>query len=404
MTSLSRHSTGSRFIGRVTATLHGHHRSASAEYVYRSVMVGIGTESAGGTDEAGLAFARSSVHGSAIRTGLRSIGGGHLNERPATLLKLVREHHGKLAPSLVEYGAVETPFSFPSRGHVRYFQILEHDCPKTFGYRTRDAVLPVAADTRNLASQPSHASFLPSTTVRSALAPRELSLGPPYLSFDRRKVRKLECLTVRQGQRLSNPPVYSDCWIIVRWRFMLNCAGKADMPAKHVGHNRCCLDFAVHRASATVFHPTYFWQPDHAPALADLPNGYICPLIAEAIVQPFFTRRGEALAAREEIIKCPVQVSQGLDQATRWRCLNPIHFRAKNGNFAALADEVQAPARVGSILPPEGSPLLQREIIDEPRHPRELAHKLCLLGRRVEPEFEGAVHELSIADAKGTVQ
>lgn len=391
MTGLSRHPIGSRFTGGVTAPLHGHSRRASPEYVDCSVVVGIGAESACHTDEVGLALATSFVHGSAGRTGLRCVGGIDLYERPAALLQLVAEQDGKGAPALRQDRSVQAALATTARRHVRYFQILEHDSPKTFSYRIRGSMLPVAPDTSHLRRQHAQLCLLLAASDRASLAAGQLAPRSFYPMLNGTHGWQLEHLSVRQGQRLGDAPIYTNCRVVICWRLVIHRAGKADMPAIRVSYNCCPFSLAMDRPGASKLHPSNLWKPNGTPSAIDRSYGNMMPRYPEAIIIAFPARFRVASSTSKEAGKGIVQISQGLMQTVSGNSADPFNFCSQGGHFPPLADKVEALASA------ERPALLKSQVVNKARDASELRHQLSLFWRRIEAKLEGAVHIKTLA-------
>jgi hypothetical protein len=93
-------------------------------------------------------------------------------------------------------------------------------------------------------------------------------------------------------------------------------------------------------------------------------------------------RRGIVRATRKEGGESLIEISQAPVKRSARHGGKPIHLPSQFGHFASLGNEVQVAARLGIILPPECTPLLKREIINEPSRANELGKRFRLLRRR----------------------
>ena len=71
--------------------LHVHRRRVPTQNVYRSVVICMSYVAAVLTGKSRLVLTRLPVYGSAFRTGLRCVVGGHFTQMPAPFIQLVAE-------------------------------------------------------------------------------------------------------------------------------------------------------------------------------------------------------------------------------------------------------------------------------------------------------------------------
>jgi len=387
--------------------LHAHRRRVSAQDIYRSVVVGMATETAVLAMKDRLAFAARFVNGSASRTGLRGIGRIDGDQVAAALLQFITKDGGKAAPSLVEDAPIKSgllahiePRAFygalRARRHVDDAEMFHDHNAKA----TRDAVaslvVPVSANARAFCRKPGTAQYRFAPTIRSLLSPRYHALRATITPVNGIHTgRHTERLPRREHEGCGHTSINANGWSVTLRVGPIGLAGKCDVPPKCIKGNGRILYLAADRASHPKLHPAGFKQTNCSPFGIDDPNGHLTAFETKGVVQTLLAWGWISSATGEEVGKCPIEVSQGLLFAYARNGRYPVNLRAEHRQLATLLGEVQRDASVGVCVSVFLS-LLQGEIIDEPADASELPEQRFLLGSWVQLVLEAAMNKYGV--------
>ncbi len=158
------------------------------------------------------------------------------------------------------------------------------------------------------------------------------------------------------------------------------------MPAEGIQTHGGRQHFAPEGSRVSKAHPTDLRQADGGPFGIQAAALDLTAWEAEAVVSPLAPRCRIPSAPSEEVHKRSVQVSERLLLARDVDRPNPVELRPESRKLVSLGDVVQPP-RAGTFVMAEPSrSLLQRQIVDEARHARELPEQRSLFGGRYELE------------------
>ena len=250
--------------------LHAHRRRVPAQDIDRSVMVGMGAETAMPTDEARLAFAALSVYGSAFRTGLRGMGRSDLAKVSAPLFEFVGKDGLEGEPTLIEDRAVQ-PGLLPDHasrrferssgacGHVPDPQVFKNDCREPPRDIERRLVHPISADTGAASRKFRHTPQRLCPPDGAALTTRDDALCgtlPSFNGFER--ARQRQALAVGQSQSVGDAPVNADRRAEVVRSDVFYLASEGYVPAQRVQGYGGVLDCPAQGLRVTESDPADF--------------------------------------------------------------------------------------------------------------------------------------------------
>ena len=371
--------SSSRFDGRRSASLHAQQRGVSPPYVYRGIHVGMRRETAVQAVEARLALAASLIDSSAFRTGLRGVGGRHLDQCSASLLQLVGKDGFECGPALVQDRSVEAALASAGRRQIYDLQILQDDRSEPLCDAQRGSVVPVAANAGSLGGKLCATLKLSQEALGALLAPREDLLRSPMAPINRIEARRdRKHLARRKCQGISHAAVNADARQIVGWREVVNLAGERDVPAERVKAHGRRFDHTDGGACVPELDRTYLGNRHAGPLGIQALDGGFAALEPEAFVDALSARGRKAGAPLEEVAIGPIKVSQRLFLCHAGNGRNPIKLRSERGQLAALRCKTDMLAGFTEILPPEIAALLISQIVDEPAHAGELAESRFL--------------------------
>ena len=385
--------TGSRFDGRRSASLHAQQRGVSPPYVYRGIHVGMRRETAVQAVEARLALAASLIDSSAFRTGLRGVGGRHLDQCSASLLQLVGKDGFECGPALIYNRPIKAALSGAGRRHVDDLQILHDDRPEPLCDAQRGPVVPVSTDAGSLGGKLSTTPELAQTALGPLLAAGENLLRSPMAPINRAKARRHgQMLAGRERQRVRHAAVNADAGQVVGRCLVLNLAGERNVPAERVKAHGCRLDRAHYGARITELYPSNFGQANSRPFGIEPIDRDLATLSAKTFIQTLPPQRRVVFLSFEEVAIRPIQIAQRLFlRDGRHRC-DPIEFSTQLGQLAALRSKADVLAGLPQMLPPKVTALLKSEIVDQSAHASELAQRGFLFIGRGELVAESSVH------------
>lgn len=384
--------------------LHAHRRRVPAQDIDRSVVVGMGAETAMLTDKGRLAFAALPVHGPAIRTGLRGIGGIDLAQVSAALFELVGKDGLEAEPTLVENAPVQSGLlpdhaarivdgSFCGSGHILDAQVFKHDSSEALRDIQRGLVLPVTANAGAPSREFGGSAQCLGATDRSALATRCNSLCGTMASFDGfKRARHGQPLAIGQRQRVRNAAINADGWADVGRNNVLNLAGKRYVPTQSVQRHGGVLADTAHGPRIAEFHPADLWKAHGGISGVELFDFDFAALKAKAVVDVLAARCWIFSATGEEIAIRLVEIAQRLLLAGLRHGGDPIVLRSQHRQFTSLRHIVQLLPGPAQILPPEIAALLKREIVDQSTRASELPEQDFLFSIRSQLVSKTAKH------------
>lgn len=370
--------------------LHAHRRRVPTQDVDRSIVVGMCAEAAIMTGETSLAFAASTVHGSAFRTGLRGVGGIYLAKIPAAFIEFVGKDGFETEPPLIEDAPVKPGlllhhatghFSGPASRcrHVSDLQIFQDNRSEIPGNVERRLVRPIAANTLHARRQPG------GTAERLCSAPRTLSLpgqSPLRAAPSRFNLSKSagqgQAGTGRERQCVGDAAIYADTRADVYRGGVFNLAGETHMPAKRIKRNRRALDRPAQRARVTKFHPTYFGQAHHRPPTVEFLDFNLAPMKPERIVDALTTRRWVTGPASKEAGERLIEIAQSLLLAGLRNGRDPVKLGAEICQLPRLRRETKLSSGLTFVLTPPVLTLLKCQIVNQPAYARELPEQSFL--------------------------
>lgn len=382
--------------------LHAHRRRVPTQYVDRSIMVGMGAEAAMATEKDRLAFAVLPVHGSAFRAGLRGVGGIDSHESPAPRFELVGKDGLEAEPALIENAAIEPGllphhaarfFHRASRrgGHVLDAQVFEDHGSEAPAQIERRLVLPVAADASAFGREPRCATDRGKSPLRAFLSARHNALcatTAPLDGFQRGGDGQM--LAGGERQRIGDAAIDADARADIGRSGMLDFAGEAYVPAKHIERDGDVPDRASQGARVAELYPADLRQAHGGPFGVEALRLNLAPLKAEGVVDALATGRRKTRAAGEEIGERSVEIAQRLLLTSLGNGGNPIKLGAQSGQFTALRDVIELSAGLTLVMSPPVPALFEREIVDEAANARELPEQRSLSRRWIELVSEPA--------------
>lgn len=395
---------GSRFNGRLTATLHAQLRNASPEYLNSRIRVGVGLVPTVDATEDRLALAASGVNDTAGGARLRRMGRGNGHDSTATLLRFVAQDVCELTPPLAQDRAVEPSLlaDVPARlvrgtasgnGHAGYVQVLDADHAVALCDTQGGPVTEVSPDRGGPRVQASNAAEAASAPLRATLCPGERALLPPHSGGNRSQgFRQPEDFPRGQRERVGHAPVYADRGAGVDGSVALKASGDADIPATARVDHRHIAQIASEGPGGPVADTSEFRERDLSPFPAQRTESAFLCHDPETVVLPATPRLRVLFPTREEADESPIKVSERL--LLRYpvdRCY-PAHFCAEGGQLGALATEGHSAAVHSLVLPPEVSALLKGQVVDQPTHTDALKEQGFLLWRWVQIEAVGPEH------------
>jgi putative transposase len=380
--------------------LHAHRRRVPTQDVDRSIVVGMGAKAAMATEEDRLAFAAFPVHGPAFRTGLRSVSGIDLHERPTALFELIGKDRLEPMPALIEnapvqpgLGAHVAPRLFDASAggsrHVFDAQVFESDRSEPVGDVQRRLVRPVAAGACDARRQSRDAAQRLGPARRATFLSRQSALGSPPTALDPfERAGQRQPFACRKRQRVSDAAINADARANVDRGFVFYLAGEAHMPTKRIERDGYVLDRAAHGARVAELHPSDLRQAGGGPFGVEPFDLDLASLKAKRVVDASPTGRGIARAPGEEVRERFVEIAQRLLLARLRNGGDPIELGAERSQFARLCDVIELAPGLALVMSPPVPALFESEIVDKPAHARELPEQGFLFGGRIELVFE----------------
>lgn len=396
---------GSRFIRGVTAPVHA--RQALAEYIDRSVVIGVHFVTAMQTGEARLALAAPLVDRATGRAGLRGVGGIDFQKRPAALFQFIEEQGFQAMPPDIEDGTIQTSLlghltTVGARRHSASFQVFKNHSAELTGDFSRCLMLPISANAGRFCAEARNALSSCEVAARAALSARHNALCLPDFSLDASDAGKRVGLPRRQRKANFHAPINPDCGEAASLRRQFAMNSNAGEPIAILAYYAQRLQGAVKQPSVAELHPAEFGDIYLRPLLVQRTGLGVRCLNREAVASPHFPKLREPTAAIEGR-KGPIQVAQGAMKKNSGRFRDPRHMSPKLGDFPALADVIEHMARLAAILPKIISALFKREVVEISNSPRELAKHFGLRGRWIQPIFVGAEHMRCLSFVPGQI-
>lgn len=380
--------SSSHFIGRPMPILHAHRRRVSAQYVDRSVVVGVGTETAMSAGKDRLAFAALPVNGSALRARLRRICRVDQHKRAAPLFEFVGKDGGECSPTLVQDTAVKPGLlsdltawllSRPARGacHVFDLQVFDDDSAKPIGNRSTDLVVPIAADAGATSREFCHTSQLFASAVGPLLSACEDLLRRSMQPFDGIEAcRQGQVFTRRQHKGCGHATINADRRAYVGRYHMLNLASETDMPTSLLGSYCDILDLPGHGSRVAKFYPSDLRKLHLRPFAIKTPDLNLAPEKTKRVIGPFPARFWITGSSCKKVLEGSIKIANSLLGASLRDVLNPVIFRAQCGEFSTLFSKIYAVGSAPYLT------LFQGQIVHQAANASELPELAFLAGRR----------------------
>lgn len=384
--------------------LRAHSRRTSPENIQRRVVIRVRREAAMPTPEDRLALAALGVNDPTFRTGLRSVCGRYLDQRPAALLKLVCKDGLECIPALVQDCAIEPRLlsdaltgridrSSSARRHCRNSQAFHSSSSKPLCQRQCGPMVPVFSDARYLGRKPRDATLGLHATVRPALLASHGALGSPLAALDYgHRSRQREHFTGRERQCVRHAAVNPYAGKPGRLDVCCDLAREGYVPAQCIAREGNILGHSLKLAGIPEFHPSDLWQPNLRPLCIQFAGGDILRHETDAGAVSQASRRWILAAAVEEVVESTIQVPQCLFLAHPFNRCDPLKLSPKCRQLSALRRKADAPAGLALVLPPEVSALLPSEIVNQSAHATELRKALGLFGRWRETIAKASKH------------
>lgn len=394
--------SSSHFNGSLTAILHARPRGVSAQYIYRSVDVGMIAVTTMLTGKDRLALAARSVDGPARRAGLRRVHGRHFNQRPAAFFEFVSKDGLEDMPALVEDRSVQPSLSpdvatrrFSGPGgacrHIGNLQIFHNNGAETFSDVQRCLVVPIAADASAFCGQSSTALDRLKSSFRPLLTTRNNALCGAHTALDGTKANgDGHHLAGRESQGIGHATVDADAGENISWRNVLNFTGEANVPTIGAQTHGRVLDRSATHSGIAKFYPSDSGQPNRRPFRADAANGYFGTLKSKTFIDPLLSGQRILGSAHEKRAEGFLQITQRLILSSRGYCGNPVKLSPQQCQIPALGCAVNVLAVRPKILPPKITPLNQSQIVNQTTHPGVLPEGCLLFNGWAEFVSEGA--------------
>ena len=358
--------------------------------VQSSVMVGIGSEAARGTDEGRLVLAASTVHGSTCRTGLRRMARVNLHDT----MRLVKQHRLDLVPTHVKNGAVEATllsdipaWRFNSPGdrcrHIFDLKAFDNNSSELAADVSCHLVRPMLADTGLFSLNRSNPTndFRPAARATFAAAGDALSLSRLALkSFD--SIRHGIHRAVRKHQRNRNATVDTDFAARVGSIFV-NLAPNGDMPAKRRQADGCFSHLPTHVAGHAELDPADLREPNAAPSVIQSLDEELPTIEREGVVLAFFLGLRKTAKAIEGAAVSIIKRLQDVLLRRLADLADEIDLSAQPSKLSRLRHVIEVVTSTRLEVSPMATPLLKREVPYQTADPGELEEFLLLRRRRL---------------------
>lgn len=390
--------------------LHVHKRRVPTQDIYRSVVIGMSTETAMQTMESRLVLATLLVNGSAFRTGLRGISGVNGDKFAAAHFQFVSKDGGEGAPALIQDAPVQSRLladvlarfldgSLCGCRHVDGLQVFHHHGAESICDVTAGDVVPVFADAGTFRGDTCGAFDGLEAAIGTFLSASNRALCGTVAPIESVKaVRQREHLSGGQRQRVRNAAIYADRRADGSRGFVIDLSGERYVPSQRSERNGGIEKPAVHLTGVTELYPTDLGKFDGTPLRVEFLDFNLAAHEAEGLVNTLLAGLRVFGAPSEEISKGLVEITECLLFASLADSSDPIHLCAEHGEFSALLHIVQ-PQAIVSVGPPELLSLLQRQIVDESASSRELMEQGFLFLSGLELELTSAMdnHDVGLA-------
>ena len=377
--------------------LHVRPRRVSAQYIDRSVVVGVHRVAAFDAGKARLALAAFTVDAAALRTGQRRVGGINFSERPAALFKLVGKDRLEGEPALVQNAAVQTRFlpnalarfgyrTASACGHRGNIKPFHNNKAKSSSNAQRRLVMPIGSNASNLAKKGCD------TTLRFVLA------GGPLPSSSGDRLRPSPSpfqIGQRCGQRQVLPcgkrksVNYSSINTNGNGGWFGRAAGldltrEDNVPSVRLPTDSCAFDRAWSLTSVSKFYQPDLRYPNGTPLSVYRLDSCLAPFETKTVIVAASLKGRILRSSSEEISEGSIQVSKSLCLTGAAYCANPVKLRPQRCEFFALARKTdRAPGARAKLPVPDGS-LLQGKIEDQATHASKLVESSRLICGRCE--------------------
>lgn len=358
--------------------------------VQSSVMVGIGSEAARGTDEGRLVLAASTVHGSTCRTGLRRMARVNLHDT----MRLVKQHRLDLVPTHVKNGAIEPTLlsDVPARclsgaggrrRHVFGPEAFDYDRSKLAADIRGRLMRPVLADAGLLGLHCGNPADRFYPALRTALA----AAGDP-LSFPGASIQASNALwhgvrsAIGKHQRNRNATVDTDFAARVDSIFV-NLAPNGDMPAKRRQADGCFSHLPTHVAGHAELDPADLREPNAAPSVIQSLDEELPTIEREGVVLAFFLGLRKTAKAIEGAAVSIIKRLQDVLLRRLADLADEIDLSAQPSKLSRLRHVIEVVTSTRLEVSPMATPLLKREVPYQTADPGELEEFLLLRRRRL---------------------
>lgn len=391
-----------------------HERGASAHDIASCVRVGVITMVTGDAFEDRLALAASGVDDTALGARLGRVGGGNVNQPPASGLQFVFQLLGKDAPALGKNGSVQARFlahvdAWSFRGplgacrHRANPEGLQRHDAKARSYRLAGDVQMVAAGATQLCAYETEPASLKAPSSRTLFATGQNALRAPLTLLCGAEIGKADVLTGRQAERSCNASVNTNRRKSVEVRSGPNIARDCQEPLIIHSPHRRGEQTARNLTGAPKLDPSKFGDADARPLRVQLLDKDLSTPEANAIVLAEPSWRGVAAPTEEGSVRLIQVVQRSLQPCLRDRGY-PIELGPQRGEILALRCQADRSALNGTILAPKIAALFQSQIVDEARRSNPLAERVGLCGRWIKPECEAPMHSLTLQRTLESVQ
>ncbi len=381
-----------------------HERSVSPlKYIRSSVLVGIRAETAGGTDEARLAFSTSTVQGSAARTSLRSVSRIDFHDPEG----FVEQHRLDLMPSNVQNSPVQAALlsdvlaGFGNRAargfrHVLSAQTLNHDGSEFPGNLGCRFMRPMLADAGAFGAEGGNAALCLAVTVGPALSPTGDALSLTDAPVHQRDgFGQMVARSIGQHQRNCNAPVYADCAANVL-NIPVDFAANGNLPAKGGSRDGGLCHLAFNVAGHTKFDPPNLRQANAPPPMVQAFNQDLAPVEGKGVVDALLLWLRESAKSFESAAVGVIQSFEDVLLSGLAALSDKVNLGPKRGQFPRLRHVVQVIASPRLIVSPVIAALLKSKVPHQAANPRDLTKLFSLFRRRAQREGEASENHINL--------
>lgn len=386
-----------------------HERRASPFDFQCRVGVGMGDVPTMDALEDRLALAASGVNDTTVSARLGRERGGDIDQPAPCGFELVIEHGGELPPALSKNGSVQACLladvptwvfdcAFRAPRHALDVQILKSHHPETKSDEGAADVQMVRSHPGDLCVCAGSGLLVDATACGTLFRPSHGPLRRSMAPLQMRDARERNVFPGRQTDRIRHPAINANGRPAVDQRRFADIRNESHNPAGAFAGHGDRLRIADDRPRQPKLQPAQVTPKQHCTPLRvqNFERGLL-RFKPDAVVQAKPSHRRVTGGSLEERGEGPVEiVKSGFLRYPRGLS-DPVEIPSQVRKFAALARHGYDPALGRFELTPEVSPLLQGQIVNEPRDADPLAERLGLVGRRVQPKFEAAMHGGNLA-------